>query len=106
MEHTVHLGARAFIEGIYPSKQKSSKAKKAKHGDDDEDVDSDPEDPDAIEDEDTEGEEEGESEGVDEFAWMDEHDAIPDDDDSDEPVDFEPGDLLGKVLALINQVIR
>lgn len=44
-----------------------------------------------------------EGEDVDE-DWQNELENIADGVEVDEAVDFEPGDLLGKVLALISQV--
>ena len=89
MEHTVHLGAKAFIEAINPTKKK----KTAKKGTT------------VVEESDAEEEDEEEVEEDEDWTldWtaMDE---LSEGEEIDEPIDFEPGDLLGKVLALINQV--
>jgi hypothetical protein len=76
MEHTVHHGAKAFIEAISPSKPKP----KNKQGTDSEAEDSD-----------------------EEMGW-DAMDDVDDGDEVDKPLDFDAGDVIGKVLALVNQV--
>lgn len=87
MEHTVHLGAKAFIETLYPSKS----TKKAKGSDETDNGDT--------------GDNEGnEAEDNGEEDWTVDWDDLPEGEEVDEPVDFEPGDLLGKMLGLINQV--
>ena len=43
----------------------------------------------------------------DEVAWLAslvDEGAAPEDEEIDDEMDFDPGDLLGKVLALVNQV--
>jgi len=89
MEHTMHLASKAFIEDIcpVPSRYKQKKASKSTTDtvqDDEEDDDED-----------------------DEVAWLAslvDEGAAPEDEEIDDEMDFDPGDLLGKVLALVNQV--
>jgi hypothetical protein len=74
MEHTVHLGVRAFVEGVNPINLSTTNMTKSQ------DIpEADPGD------------------------W-----SVDRDDDSpdkvDDLIDFEPGNVLGKLLALINQV--
>jgi len=85
MEHTVVLGARSFLDEISPRapRKKSTKNGTVTVEDEDEDVE-DADDPRT-------------------FDW-DVLDMIPDDVEVDDPVDFTPGDALGKALALIDQV--
>ena len=81
----IHLGVKAFIEaiGLKQSKKKQGKGLIADELDGEE------------------GSDEGEKE-----EWMIDWTAVTLDEvfKGDNPVDFDAGDLLGKVLALINQV--
>jgi hypothetical protein len=92
MEHTMHLALKAFIEEICltPSCYKKKKASKSTEQDNKE-YDFKEED-DLLDDE---------------VAWLaslvDEA-AAPEDEEIDDEMDFDAGDLLGKVLALVNQV--
>lgn len=89
MEHTVVLGASAFIQEIGPTLPRNKKTKKNSTASVDE----------VYDDEDAERDEYDE----DEADW-DALDELPDDVQVDLPVDFEAGDVLGKVLGFINQV--
>ncbi|GLB42145.1 putative hAT family C-terminal dimerisation region [Lyophyllum shimeji] len=91
MEHIVHLGAKAFIEALHPKKFKIKKT--AKRGT------AVAEDSDTNDDNDDEEDEEDEEWTAD-WAVMDN---LPEGQEIDEPIDFDPGDLIGKVLAMINQ---
>jgi hypothetical protein len=82
MEHILHLGAKAFIEAICPTPPSSQKQKQK---DEDED----------------EGEDEDED--LDE-KWLSGFIETIEGEEIDEAVDFEPGDVLEKLLAFINQV--
>ena len=94
MEHTIHLASKAFIEEICPTPSRyKKKVSKASTTTDNSDDDDEFEDDDELLD--------------DEEAWLAslvndapalEGEAV------DEDMEFEPGDLLGKVLALVNQV--
>ena len=86
MEHTMHLASKAFIEDIcpVPSHYKQKKASKSTT--------------DTVQDD---------KEYDDEVAWLAslvDEGAAPEDEEIDDEMDFDPGDLLGKVLALVNQV--
>ncbi len=51
------------------------------------------------------GVDENENENEDEDEeWIDPPDDLDDDDEVDKPIDFDPANLLSKLLALINQV--
>ncbi|KAG6903744.1 hypothetical protein DXG01_015214, partial [Tephrocybe rancida] len=77
MEHTIHLGAKAFIEALNPTiGKKKTQA--------------------TVEDDDSSGDD-------DDFDW-DQLEAVPNNNEIDEPINFDPGDVLGKVLALITQI--
>ncbi|KAG6905438.1 hypothetical protein DXG01_002733 [Tephrocybe rancida] len=78
MEHTVHLGVKVFIEALYPSKKKGKK-----HGDTTDDSNDSNNDSDS---------------GQVDLS------IIPDTDEINDAITFEASDLIGKVLALINQV--
>lgn len=101
MEHTLHLAAKDFIETTCPTpsrykKKKSAAAAKAssttkKGGVVIEEIDEE----EAAEDEETiEADHE----------WLEALADTVDGQEVDEAVDFEPGDVFGKILALINQV--
>ena len=84
MEHTIHLGAKAFIEAIGPKQPKKKPGKGL-----------------AADELDGEGsDEEEEEEWTIDWAAV----ALEEAFEGDDPVDFDAGDLVGKVLALINQV--
>jgi hypothetical protein len=101
MEHTMNLGSKAFIEEICPTPSRYKKKKKStgaagnstsrmsEHADDNNEFD------------------DGDDEFDDELAWLaslvNEMPAT-EDEAVDEDMEFDPGDLLGKVLTLINQV--
>ena len=83
IEHTVHLGAAAFVKAVAPkmknwTKNCTGSVEDANEDDDDND-----------------------KEWVADWNWLD---VIPDEEAVDEEINFEPGDTLGKALALINQV--
>ena len=78
MEHMVYLGVKVFVEGVNLRKPKT----KGSQDTDELDWDADFE------------------EGLDEEEDGD----LPDGQEVDDPIDFQPGDVLGKLLALINQV--
>lgn len=88
MEHTVVLGARSFLDEISP---RAPRKKGTKNGTV------------TVEDDDDDGEDVDDPNEDWTFDW-DALDMIPDDVEVDDPVDFTPGDALGKALALINQV--
>ena len=89
MEHTVYLAAKAFIETVKPRTPKAKKKTTTKNGTASvEDVDEDEE------------EEENDDDWV--VDWI-QLDNVPDDEEIDDIVDFEAGDVLGKTLALVNQ---
>lgn len=95
MEHTIHLGAKSFIEAICPTPARLRKAKVSNVSE------SVPGNRKATV-EDVEDESELLSEDDD---WIYEDLPSPGNEvEVDDPVDFDPGDLLGKVLALVNQV--
>ncbi|KIM73292.1 hypothetical protein PILCRDRAFT_15383 [Piloderma croceum F 1598] len=91
----MHLASKAFIEEICPTPSRYKRKKVSKSttntGLDDGECDLD----------------EQEYLLDDEVAWLaslvDEA-AAPEDKEIDDEIDFDPGDLLGKVLALVNQV--
>ena len=87
MEHTVVLGSRSFLDEISP------RAPRNKHSTKNGTV--------TVEDDDGEDEDEPDEDWT--LDW-DVLDMIPDDVEVDDPVEFIPGDALGKALALINQV--
>ena len=88
MEHTVYLSAKAFIEvvGSCASKNKSTKDGTVP----------------------VEGEvHEDEEDIYDNEDWLADWSKltdIPDEEEVDDVVDFTAGDVLGKILALVNQV--
>ena len=88
MEHTVYLAAKAFIEAVklrVPKNKISTTNGTASVEDDDDDDDVD----------------------VDDNTWTTdwvEPNSIPGDNEVDNVVEFSPGDVLGKALALVNQV--
>ena len=90
MEHTMHLASKAFIEEICPTPSRYKRKRAPKPPDtglDDDEYDLDEED--------------------NEVAWLAslvDETAAPEDEEIDDEHDFDPGDLLGKVLALVNQV--
>lgn len=88
MEHTVVLGASAFLQEISPSFPRNKRSTR-KGTVTVEDVD------------DEEGDDEDDEEWLADWEALDD---IPDDEEVDEPVDFTAGDVLGKALAMINQV--
>jgi hypothetical protein len=91
MEHTMHLGSKAFLEEICPTPSRYKwKAKSAtnKEADEEEDFEDDP----LLDDE------------VEWLASLVNEAAALEDEEIDEDMDFDPSDLLGKVLALVNQV--
>ncbi|KAH9007830.1 hypothetical protein EDB84DRAFT_1447292 [Lactarius hengduanensis] len=88
MEHTVHLAAHDFIQAINPTSRRSKT--KASTGE--------PE----------EGGDDGEATGGDEdwTADWEELENTLDNEEVDDTVTFQPGDLLGKAIALITQIRR
>jgi len=93
MEHTTHLASKAFLEEICPTPSRyKRKAKSTADTSNEDDGDDFEEEDDLLDDE---------------VAWLASlvnEAAAPEDEEVDEDMDFDPGDLLGKVLALINQV--
>jgi hypothetical protein len=95
MEHTMHLASKAFLEEICPtpSRYKKNKPKRTtdtdNEGDGEYDLD---EEDDFLDDE------------VEWLASLVNETPAPEDEEIDEEMDYDPGDLLGKVLALVNQV--
>ena len=90
MEHSLHLAAKAFLMDVCPTPLHFKKARsKGK----------------AVNNE--EEEEEEEEDGDHDEDWVNGFlaEEAADNEEVDEVEDFEPGDLLGKVLALITQVI-
>lgn len=93
MEHTVHLGAKTFIETIAPSPQKKRSTKNGTA---------------TVEDDKNGGKGDSDGEDEDEATWAADWEMlaeVSDDTEIDEAITFEPGDVLGKALALITQVI-
>jgi malonyl CoA-acyl carrier protein transacylase len=86
MEHTVYLSAKAFIEAVKPRAPMNKKSTKngtvSVEDDAGEDIDDD---------------------NTWTMDWV-ERNPIADDKEVDNIIDFSPGDVLGKVLALVNQV--
>ena len=90
MEHTIQLSAKAFIDGVNPKTPKNKRS--TKNGSV---LVEDVEDEDDIDD--------NEAEWL--SDWLGEEEEDPDEQEpDDEVVDFTAGDVLGKVLALINHV--
>jgi hypothetical protein len=93
MEHTIHLASKAFIEEICPTPSRFKKKKVRKAG--------------LMADEDNNEFEDDDEVLDDEEAWLaslvNNAPGI-EGEEVDEDIDFDPGDLLGKVLALVNQV--
>lgn len=89
MEHIVHLGAKDFIETLYPSKSKKTMVSNNANGNDSES-----------------GEDEEDDEGEEDWTvdWNELNSLLEEEEEIDEPVKFEPGDLLSKMLDFINQV--
>lgn len=93
----MHLASKAFIEEICPtpSRYKKQSSKKPKHAVMDQEDDEEGED------------DEDDDEDDEELAWLaslgSEAPAV-EGKEVDDDMDYEPGDLLGKVLALVNQV--
>lgn len=97
MEHTVYLSAKAFVEEINPRTPKSTQqAKKSSIFDDDDDDQGDEEE--------MEEDDDLEEDGVDWTADWTYLESLGDDEEVDAVIEFLPGDVLGKVLALVNQV--
>ena len=82
MEHTIYLAAGDFIKAVGPKTKTWNKSRTASVEDDDED-DKDEEDW---------------------AADWNKLDLLPDEQAVDDEVDFTAGDMLGKALALVNQV--
>ena len=93
MEYTLHLASKAFIEEICLTLSRYKKNKPWKAG--------------TKGDEEDDKFEEDDEEWDDEVAWLaslaDDAPAV-EGEEIDEDMDYDLGDLLGKVLALINQV--
>ena len=93
MEHTLHLASKAFIEEICPTPSRYKKTKPQKAGT-------------MGYEEDDEFEEDGEEWDC-EVAWLANlaNDApVAEGEVVDEDIDYDLGDLLGKVLTPVNQV--
>ncbi len=81
MEHIIHLGAKAVIDAICPNPA-FRKVKKVEDSNNNDTEDDD-----------------------DDNKWIAvAEEEVPDDEEVDEAVDFDAGDLLGKILAFVNQV--
>ena len=78
MEHILHLGAKAFLSDICPSPSQFKRSRAGRAIEEDEDT----------------------MEELGDEGWN----ITAEDEEVDDVEDFEPGDLLGKVLALITQV--
>ncbi len=90
MEHTISLASKAFIEAICPAPSQYRKGKRKTNTS--KGIDSN-----------------GEDSDDDELEWLANlanHSPINADTEIDEDMDFDPEDLLRKVLALINQVFN
>ena len=90
MEHTIYLAAKAFIDKVKPQAPKNKKTTKngttsVEDVDDDDDDEVDDSNDDWL------------------MDWI-QLNEVPDDEEVDDIVDFEAGDVLGKALALVNQV--
>ncbi len=81
----MHLAVQAFVQAICPNPAFRKRSGNVNSLSDDDD-----------------GGNDGGNDDDDDDEWLN-MDDLPDNDD-EEAVDFEPGDLLGKILALINQV--
>ena len=90
MEHTIQLSAKAFIDAVNPKAPKNKRSMKngivsVEDAEDEDDID------------------DNEAEWL--SDWLGEEEEDPDEQEpDDEVVDFTAGDILGKVLVLINQV--
>jgi hypothetical protein len=84
MEHTIYLAAKAFIDKVKPQTRKNKTSTKNSTASV-EDADDDDDDDDWISD------------------WN-QLEELPDDEEVDNVMDFTAGDVLGKTLALVNQV--
>ena len=104
MEHTIHLAAKAFIDALHPKWKKKAARSAFGHAWDEDDVDDEGDD----EDEDGDGDDGWVVDYVDAIHHPVEKEpvAVPVSGDQMEldPEHFEPGDTLGKLLALITQV--
>jgi hypothetical protein len=104
MEHSVHLGAGHFVEGVSPTStstvikkvQNTSRQARVDEGDGDDHDGSD--DDHQAQDDDGDGDD-GDHDGND-----DDGDNDGDDDDDDDDDEFDTGDAVGKALGLIKQV--
>jgi hypothetical protein len=90
MEHTIYLAAKAFIDKVKPQIPRNKRSTKngtasVEDVDDDDDDNVDDDNDDWVSD------------------WI-QLDDLPDDEEVDDVVDFTAGDVLGKTLALVNQV--
>ena len=82
IEHTIHLGAAAFVKAVGPKMKNWTKNHTASV-------------------EDANDKDDDDEEWVADWNRLD---VIPDEEAVDEEINFEPGDMLGKALALVNQV--
>jgi len=94
MEHTINLASKAFIEAICPT---PSRYKKAKPGTAHQGISSEREDWD-------EGSNDDDDEELSWLAGLAGVALVDTRTEVDKDIVFDPGDLLGKLLALINQV--
>jgi hypothetical protein len=94
MEHTVQLGAGAFLKKICPNPSKFRNRLSTKNGIEDDDDNGEDDDDDDDNDGDAEFEDE-DDEGMDDAAYEVE---------IDDGIVFDAGDTLGKLLACITQV--
>lgn len=108
MEHTLHLAAKDFVETICPTPSRYKKGRSSSKLS----TTAPPASSSSITsrrnnvqvEEADEADEADEGEEEDSEDWQKDLEKIADGVEVDEAVDFEPGDLLGKVLAFINQV--
>ena len=90
MEHTIQLSAKAFIDAVNPKAPKNKRSMKngtisVEDAEDEDDINN------------------NEAEWL--SGWLGEEEEDPDEQEpDDEVVDFTAGDILGKALALVNQV--
>ena len=82
IEHTIHLGAAAFVKAVGPKMKNWTKNRTASV-------------------EDTDDKDDDDEEWAADWNRLD---VISDEEVIDEEINFEPGDTLGKALALVTQV--
>jgi hypothetical protein len=88
----MHLASKAFIEEICPTPSHYKQKKTSKSTTD------------TVQDEEYDDEDDLLDDEVAWLASLVDEGAAPEDEEIDDEMNFDPGDLLGKVLALVNQV--